>query len=454
MSTPDATTTAAPGAGGDTPTGGASGTGTGAAESPVPSPSGAVLGAVEPGPPEPSPATGSTDSADGDPSQVSGLVVRTTAVRPALVASVTDLDHVAGGLDVIGTNLLLALILLLSIGLTSALFNATLEENRSEIETWFGRVSGRVTSLAAPLVLPTKTGFSRIPRTGRAGMLGRLAAILLLTALIYEFLSPDFGLDGRGLLLFLALLIGLEIVTYLSEGGSVLISGLRLHAPAGVRIYGAALVIAIASVMISRVIDFKPGVLYGFVASAVLLAPVSLERRQRAEIVLVPTVLLLAASMAAWLLLLPLRAAGQAEASWPLGLLEAVAAIVFVAGLEGALLQHDPDRLHGRCGHRQLESGCLGRAVRPFRLPVLAPAVEPEQELPCRLRRDQGDRGIRRRRPVLDGDRGDLDLLPPGPATTRARLIAAARSSRSALASGTLTPSFHGRSREAGVPVP
>ena len=116
-----------------------------------------------------------------------------------------------------------------------------------------------------------------------------LAGIRVLTALIYGFLSPDFGLDGRSVIMFMSLLVGLGVVTYLAEGGSVLLSNRRLHVAAEIRIYGAALAIAVVSVVLSRIIDFKPGVLYGFVASAVLLAPITLGRRQQAEIVLVPT---------------------------------------------------------------------------------------------------------------------------------------------------------------------
>ena len=268
--------------------------------------------------------------------------METTAVRSILVASVSDLDHVAAGLDVIGTNLLLALILLLSIGLTSALFNATLEENRAQIEGAVARLSSGARAAMLPLARVANGPVARLPRTGRAAAVGRLAAVLVLTALIYGFLSPDFGIDGRSLIVFVALLVGLGVITYLGEGGSVLVSELRLHTHAGVRVYGVALTIALGSVLISRLIDFKPGVLYGFVASAVLLAPASLGRRQQAEAALLPILFLLFASLAAWLLLVPLRAAGGGNASWLLGLVEAIAAIVFVAGLEAAFFAMIP----------------------------------------------------------------------------------------------------------------
>lgn len=263
-------------------------------------------------------------------------------MRSALIASVTDLEHVSGSLDVIGTNILLALVLLLAIGLTSALFNATLDENRAEISRWFSRGSALVATLYRPLVRTVETHAGPIPRSRGWATVGRLGVVLGMTALIYGFLSPDFGFDGRSAVMFVSLLVGLGIVTYLAEGGSVLVSSVRIHVPAGIRIYGVALTIAIGSVILSRLIDFKPGVLYGFVASAVLLVPVSLERRQEAEIVLIPTMLLLIVSLLAWLLLLPLRLAGLGDESWLLGLLEAVAAIVFVAGLEGAFFNLIP----------------------------------------------------------------------------------------------------------------
>ncbi len=239
--------------------------------------------------------------------------MQTTSVRPVLVASVTDLDHVARSVDVIGTNLLLAAVLLLLIGLTSALFNATLDENRAEIEGSLSRVSTRMIARAAPIRRRLQTRLPGVPRAHRAIAAGRTAAVLVLTALIYGFLSPDFGPDGRSLIMFVSLLVGLGLITYLAEGGSVLISSRRLHVPAGVRIYGAALAIAVGSVIISRAVDFKPGVLYGFVASAVLLVPASLGRRQRAEMALVPTLLLIVASLSAWLLLGRGLAAPQAD---------------------------------------------------------------------------------------------------------------------------------------------
>ncbi|MGZ8527388.1 MAG: hypothetical protein ACXWWR_01210, partial [Candidatus Limnocylindrales bacterium] len=109
----------------------------------------------------------------------------------------------------------------------------------------------------------------------------------------------------------------------------------RHKAPASVRLYIAAVAIAIVCVAVSRLMDFQPGILYGFVASNLILSSVVLSRRQSAQVVLVPTLALLAASLLAWLVLLVLRPAAETSGAWWLSLVEVVVVTIFVAGLEG-----------------------------------------------------------------------------------------------------------------------
>ena len=80
--------------------------------------------------------------------------------------------------------------------------------------------------------------------------------------------------------------------------------------------------------------DFRPGFLYGFVASSILLGQAELTRRRSAVLVVLPSMALLVLSLIAWRLLAPLADAAQGG-SWPAVLAETVAAIVFVGGLEG-----------------------------------------------------------------------------------------------------------------------
>jgi hypothetical protein len=175
-------------------------------------------------------------------------------------------------------------------------------------------------------------------RLSGGSLIGRPVRVLIvlgLTGLVYGFLSPDFALDARSAVLFAAIVLGVGFVTYLSEGGGALVANRRLKAPASVRLYVAAVAIAIVCVVVSRLMDFKPGILYGFVASNLILSSVVLSRRQSAQVVLVPTLALLGASLLAWLVLLVLRPAAETSGAWWLSLVEVVVVTIFVAGLEG-----------------------------------------------------------------------------------------------------------------------
>jgi hypothetical protein len=311
------------------------------APSPTPRPTGAVLGAVSgPGRPEPSPTAGAQAGVAENDESGDGLV-RTTTMRDSFLASVRDAAHLDLDLDVVGTNLLLAIVLMILVGISSALFNSTLDENRAQIEGWFARPAALLRPSTAALGLTASIG-SAAAASRRLSRPVRVAAILAVTAGVYGFLSPDFGLDGRSLLLFVSLMLGLGIVTYISEGGMAELGARRYRLRAGVRIFAAALSVAVVCVLLSRLVGFRPGILYGFVASFALLAPAAIGRRESAVLVVVPWFGLMGASLAALVLLVPLRAAAAGGESWLIGLLEATAAIVLVAGLEGVLFNMIP----------------------------------------------------------------------------------------------------------------
>ena len=93
------------------------------------------------------------------------------------------------------------------------------------------------------------------------------------------------------------------------------------------------MVVSILAVIISRLVTFQPGLVYGFVASAVVVAPITLNRRNEATLVLIPAVGLIVVSVLAWLLLGPVRAAA-AGGAWAPGLAETVLAMIVIGGLE------------------------------------------------------------------------------------------------------------------------
>ena len=241
---------------------------------------------------------------------------------PAFVAAVPGPQDVDATLAVILTNLLLAFLLLLLFGATSAVFNSTLEANRDTIEGWFGRWRVR---------------FGRVGQWfgGQGSARLRLLAILALTGVIYGFLSPGFGFDRSGIILMVSLMIGIGALTWVGEGGAAWFTRSRLHVPAAVKVHSAALLAAVACVAVTRALDFRPGIVYGFVASTAFLVPAALDRKQSGRAAFYPTVMLLMAGVAAWLGLGLVRAAEFG--GWGADLAEAVLAVFFIGAIEGVL---------------------------------------------------------------------------------------------------------------------
>ena len=261
------------------------------------------------------------------------------ASEPKFVASVPGPDEISTDPEVIGTNVFLALFIILAFAFTSTLFNRTLRENRREIEGWAGQLSRPFRRLSGPVGQRYEVAAARWPLVRR--LVGP-AAILLLTGLIYGLLSPDFGFNTKSVVLFASMVVGVGAITYLYEGGKALITTGRFGLRAGVRVYTLALAIAVGCVLISRVVDFQPGFLYGFVASYTLLAPAALDRRQSGQVVFFPAVALLVLSVIAWLLVIPLRQVTEGSDVWWVVLPESAAVAVFVAGLQGLFFNMIP----------------------------------------------------------------------------------------------------------------
>jgi hypothetical protein len=237
------------------------------------------------------------------------------------VAATPGPDDASAAGDVIITNLLLTLLLLLLLGTTSAVFNNTVDANRLVISGW---------------MVGLRRWWDRITGGVELSTRARVGLILLLTGLVYGFLSPDFGFDVPSVLLFAALVAGIGVLTFLSEGGAVWVATRRLGVPAAVRVHPGALIAAVVCVVVSRLLDFEPGILYGFIASAVLLAPLAIDRRQAGLTVFFPAMLVLGFSLLAWAGLGWVRGNGGSPAA------ESMLAVLFVGGVEGTMYSMIP----------------------------------------------------------------------------------------------------------------
>ena len=273
------------------------------------------------------------------PEPVQPAIESTGAPQTAFVESVPGPDEISTDPEVVGSNIALTLFVIFTFAFTSALFNQTLSYNRREIEGWVGRFFTPFRRFSGAVEQRYGAVAERRPWIQR--VVGP-AVILLLTGLIYGFLSPDFGINAKSAVLFISMVVGVGGVTYVYAGGEALFTRRRFGLPAGVKLYAVALAIAVGSVLVSRLMDFQPGFLFGFVASYTLLATGTLDRRQQGQAVLFAAIALLALSLIAWFLVIPLRDARQDSSVWWLALPEGTVVAVFVAGLQGVFFSMVP----------------------------------------------------------------------------------------------------------------
>ena len=169
--------------------------------------------------------------------------------------------------------------------------------------------------------------------SGRFGSIARVLLVLFLLGFVYSALSPDFGLNTQTVTLFISLVVGLGFLTYFSEASTSRLAASRYRANASIKLYGTAVIVSILAVIVSRLVTFQPGLVYGFIASAVIVTPIALKSRDDATLVLVPAVGLIVVSLVAWLLLGPVRVVA-ADGGWAPSLAETILAMIVIGGLE------------------------------------------------------------------------------------------------------------------------
>ncbi len=261
------------------------------------------------------------------------------SVRPETSSALLAPNQLSTNAKVIGTNFVLAIILLIVLFFVSALFNGTLDDNRAEIERFVARCT-------APFERAAKT--AQRARTSFGGGFGRLewavgpALLLGLTGLIYSFDEPSWGLNDKSLVLFLSVVIAVGLSTIIYEGGEAFVHRTHHHVPAGIRLFPIAIVIAAAFVALSRLAHFEAPVLFGFIAASAVFVPVALDHRQEGLAIAVPAAILLLLSLVSWSLLSPLRHASNSSHTWWAVLPGETAAMLFASGIEGLLFSLIP----------------------------------------------------------------------------------------------------------------
>ena len=240
-----------------------------------------------------------------------------------LAASVREPGEVSVSLPVVGTNLVLALLLVLLMPFPGELFNQTFDENHERISGWFQRF--------VPRRFADRLGES--PEKSGSGV-GMLVLVTAVGGLMAGLLDPSFGWSLQSLAVFLGGLAAVGVVILVTVGVSGLY--LRRSVPSvglSAQALPAALVVAVACVVLSRLIGFQPGYLYGVLAGLAVAGVMSKVMEGRAAALAAGSLGVVA--LVAWLVWTGLQSwLGDAPgfgAVW----LDTFLAGVFVAGLEG-----------------------------------------------------------------------------------------------------------------------
>ena len=151
---------------------------------------------------------------------------------------------------------------------SATLFNSTVKENYETFQKWSNNISRRFTFLHISSTLRPNDVY--ISKTELRFYLEGLLVVFICT-LIYWFLDPYFAEAWKGIILFISLAIGIVVATYGYDGIQVLISRRFIKVPSIIGMYSLAIPIAVICVVVSRAINFHPGLIYGFVGSYIAL---------------------------------------------------------------------------------------------------------------------------------------------------------------------------------------
>lgn len=317
-------------------------TGTSSAASPSPSVTASRttspgVGAVAS--PGSTPPSGGTDASKRErpsaPSSDEGSYASIGDYRTEFAASFPSLDDVSTDPGVVVTNIALAGITIWVL-FSSVFLNQVLQDHRGEIDAKTARFTRPLRKFGSVLSQGAGAG----GRRGRSVLAA--AAVLVLTALIYGFLDPQFGLNRASGLLVVAVITGVGLVTYVTSGTEARATRRILGHVAAVRPFPATIFVAIASVAVSRATHLQPGVIYGFVASCAVAETVQADPRRRGHIALLATSAGLALTLLCWLAIGPLRSANVDGNDALLSLAETVCVTVFIGGVEGLFFNMIP----------------------------------------------------------------------------------------------------------------
>jgi hypothetical protein len=181
------------------------------------------------------------------------------AGQSVYAASVPDVRHADFSMPVVITGVLVAAVGMLLIPFPSQLFEDTFEQNRAEIGGWFAFL--RPLRSAASTLRARLAGLD----TRRSRSLA-FVVFLALTGLLGAELDPGFGADARTLAMVLGTAAATAAVVF-AWGSPINAYVRRRTGERGhLKVIIGALPVAVFCVLVSRLVKFSPGYLYGLIA--------------------------------------------------------------------------------------------------------------------------------------------------------------------------------------------
>lgn len=181
----------------------------------------------------------------------------------------------------------LTLVLGVVVGLPSTLLTSTISANYKRLFGWTGRLGERF-----PL-------FARKPYAKRSWL--ELAGGVVAAAIITGFVDPDFGFNLGSLRLVISLIAAFAVLNLLGSLVVRIITGRMGVTERSVTVFRwGSLVILLFAVIVSRILGFEPGFVFGLVMGLTFAAQLALAHQTR--VVLVGAGFAIVVSLVAWVL--------------------------------------------------------------------------------------------------------------------------------------------------------
>ncbi|MEP6479838.1 MAG: Ig-like domain-containing protein, partial [Rhodoglobus sp.] len=214
-------------------------------------------------PPEKTPLVDPGTSTGGD--GATGAERNNPGAPSSFTHSIDTFFQVITNPVVIGVAAAAGLALLLFVAFPAELLNATLSEQ-------YERIRRRIPPVKSPWFRTLGTWLKSTP------LLGALI-VTFLAAFIFGFADPGFGFDVTSARLVLACFIALFFVGYVASAIAGAIIGRVWRLDTGMDLKPLGVALAVVGVVISRLLEFSPGILIGLVLGIELLGKSSVMGR-------------------------------------------------------------------------------------------------------------------------------------------------------------------------------